>query len=323
MGPALLIAAALSFPTAAAEPCTSLYRYEAVETPLKVSPALTVRLRNPYGSRVNIGRSFVQFRIVYASTAERAKVAAVTWALDGVPGAYKRGSGRDAYLFASFHLTPGPHVVTAAISPAGGGPPVTGEIHFTATRCEPLSFSATADNRKAPGAQPSVFGFYSGATPLRRVEIGARGALVSTGARLRGRKVGELRLVIGSKLDASALRLPDHWSDPRAIPLLEDGAVRVTLDPASRRFVRVTGLPDGVGNLELSFGGPRRFGQGPSETPTGPPTGAPGLVGTRARCQAITWESWARGADGPTVHATSKQSGRAFRACQRARGSGR
>lgn len=44
-----------------------------------------MRLRNPYGARVNIGRYFVQFRIVYASAADRAKVSSVQWALDGQP----------------------------------------------------------------------------------------------------------------------------------------------------------------------------------------------------------------------------------------------
>ena len=139
---------------ASPEPCTTLYRYKAVETQLRVSPGLAVRLRNPYGARVNIGRSFVQFRVVYASPADRAKVSAVEWALDGVPSAYKRGSGRDAYLFGSFHLTEGLHIVTAKITPAGGGPPAGGEIRFAATRCEPLSFTGVTDNRKAPGTQP-------------------------------------------------------------------------------------------------------------------------------------------------------------------------
>ena len=319
MGSALLLAAVLSLPgVASPEPCTTLYRYKAVETQLRVSPGLAVRLRNPYGARVNIGRSFVQFRVVYASPADRAKVSAVEWALDGVPSAYKRGSGRDAYLFASFHLTEGPHIVTAKITPAGGGPPAGGEIRFAATRCEPLSFTGVTDNRKAPGTQPSVFGFFSGATPLRRVLIGARDALVSTAPRLRGRKVGELRLQVGSRIEARSLSLPRRWTDPHAIPLLVDGALRVTLDPPARRFVEVSRLPDGVSNVELSFGGPRQFGQNPIETPTGPPTGTPGLVGTRARCRAITWEGWATGPKGPAVHITSVQPAHAFRACQKA-----
>jgi len=89
---------------AVARPCTSNYVYRPVEMPLKVTGDLTVRLRNPYGSKVNIGREvgyfFVQFRIVYASAADRAKVAAVQWTLDGQPDKWRRVErGRDhAYL---------------------------------------------------------------------------------------------------------------------------------------------------------------------------------------------------------------------------------
>jgi hypothetical protein len=311
------IAAALApSPAAAAEQCTSVYAYRAVETPLRVSADLTVRLRNPYGARVNIGRSFVQFRIVYASVSDRAKVSAVQWTLDGAPAVHNRG-GRDAYAFGSFHLTPGPHVIAARITPAGGGAPVTGEIRFAATACQPLSFSGTADNRKAPGGQPAAFDVYTGNTPMRRVQLGAPAALVSTAARLRGHKVGELQYVTGTSTHAAPLRLPRRLSDPHAVVLLRAGAVRVVLRPGARRFLEVVGLPEGVNNLFLSFGGPRRFGQLPIETSTGPAAGTAGLIGTRARCGGATWEAWVTGSTGPAVHAASPQSGRAFHACQR------
>jgi len=313
---ALAMAAGAASPAAGAETCTSVYQYRAVETPLKVSSDLTVRLRNPYGSKVNIGRYFVQFRIVYPSASDRAKVAAVQWALDSAPVTRNRG-GRDAYLFGSFHLTPGPHLITATITPAAGGVPVVGGFRFTATRCAPMSFSAMSDNRKAAGAQPTVFDLYGGSAPLRRVELGSTAALVSTAARLRGRKVGELHYVMGSRVRVESLRLPRRWSDPHAISLLRHGSLRVVLDPTARRFLEVSGLPDAVSNLHLSFGGPRAITQLPSETSTGPPAGAPGLVGTRGSCRGATWDAWVTGSSGPTVHATSSQSGRSFRICQR------
>jgi len=315
-----VLAAGGSVPSPAAgdEQCTSVYLYRAVETPLKVSSGLTVRLRNPYGPQVNIGRFFVQFRIVYASQSDRAKVSSVQWGLDGGPVRYKRGGGRDGYLIGSFHFTPGPHVITATITPAAGGPPVVGEFHFTATGCAPMSFSATADNRKAPGAQPTAFAVYSGSAPMRRVELGARSALVSTPARLRGRKVGELAFATGTSLRVKSLRLPRRWSDPHAIALLRDGRLQVVLDPSARRFLAVSGLPDGVTNLHLSFGGPRQLGQLPIETSTGAPAGTTGLIGTRGRCKGTTWEAWVTGNTGPTVHAASTQGGRSFHACQRA-----
>jgi hypothetical protein len=303
-------------PAATGDQCTSVYLYRPVETPLKVSSDLTVRLRNPYGQRVNIGRYFVQFRIVYASPADRAKVSSVQWGLDGGAPRYKRDGGRDGYLIGSFHFTPGPHVITAKITPSGG-PAVVGEFRFTATGCAPMSFSAAADNRKTPGAQPTAFALHSGSAPLRRVQLGARSALVSTAARLRGRKVGELRFVTGTTVHVETLRLPRRWSDPHAISLLRAGRLRVVLDPSAHRFLEVSGLPDTVTDLHLSFGGPRQIGQLPLETSTGTPAGAAGLIGTRARCQGTTWEAWATGATGPTVHATSRQGGRAFHACQR------
>ena len=316
------IAALVALPSPAAAPspvgetCTSVYAYHAVETSLKVSSDLTVRLRNPYGPKVNIGRNFVSFRIVYASAADRAKVSSVQWALDGAPVRDNRG-GRDAYLFGSFHLAPGPHVIAATITPVGGGPPVTGEVRFTATVCAPLGFGAGADNRKAASAQPTAFWVYTGATPISRVALGGRSTLVSTAPRLHGRKVGELRYITGMRVHVKALRLPRRWSDPQAIPLLREGRLRVLLHAGARRFLDVTGLPDGVSTMHVSFGGPRQVGQLPIETSTGSPAGIAGLIGTRGRCHGATWEAWVTGPTGPAAHATSRQSGRGFAACQR------
>ena len=58
---ALLATGPLSSPGADKGKCTSVYAYRSVKEPLKVSSDLTVRLRNPYGARVNIGRYFVPF----------------------------------------------------------------------------------------------------------------------------------------------------------------------------------------------------------------------------------------------------------------------
>lgn len=298
-----------------AETCTRVYAYHPVEMPLKVSRDLTVRLRNPYGPTVNIGRYFVSFRIVYASAADRARVSAVQWALDGAPARNNRG-GRDAYLFGSFHLTPGPHVISATITPVGG-PPVTGELRFTATECAPLGFGAGADNRKAAGAQPFAFWVYTGTTPIGRVALGGRSTAVSTAPRLRGRKVGELRYVTGTRVHVEALRLPRHWSDPHAIALLRDGRLRVLLRPSARRFLDVSGVPEAVSMMHVSFGGPRQVGQLPMETSTGRPAGTAGLMGTRGPCEGATWDAWVTGATGPAAHATSRQSARGFAACQR------
>jgi hypothetical protein len=285
--------------------CTSVYTYRPVETPLKVADDLTVKLRNPYGSKVNIGRDFVQFRIVYATPSDSAKVSSVQWALDGQPNKWKRGSGRDAYLFASFHLTEGAHVIDVTITPSGGTP-VSGHVRFTATRCAPMSFAAEAEHRKQPGHQPFALWVSTGTTPMRQIAVGSAGARVSTAPALRGTKVGELRLATAPNTSLP-LRLPTRWRDPHAITLLRHGGLRVAVDPSRRRFLTITGMPADTSNISLSFGGPREFGALPSHAHGPEHAGTPGLIGTRRRCQRIAWDAWVAGTTGPTVHATSRQ----------------
>jgi hypothetical protein len=292
-------------------PCTSVYTYHAVETPLKVARELNVKLRNPYGQKVNIGRFFVQFRIVYASAAARARVASVQWALDGEVNKWKRGGARDAYAFGSFHLTDGPHVVDVTITPTGGTP-VTGHIRFTATGCAPMSFAANADHTKAPGHQPFAFWVYSGA-PMRRIQLGSSAARISTAPALRGTKVGELRQ--GDAPNSPlALRLPTRWSNPHAITLLRQGGLRVVLDPSARRFLTVTDSTPDMTNISLSFGGPRVFGELPSDPGKPRHAGMPGLIGTQRRCQRPRWDVWVTGTSGPAVHTASLNS--VYRACR-------
>jgi len=292
--------------------CTSVYTYHAVETPLKVGGDLTVKLRNPYGPKVNIGRYFVQFRIVYASAADGARVASVQWALDGQPNKWKRGSARDSYLFASFHLTGGAHVIDVTITPRSGSP-VTGHIRFTATGCRPMSFAANADHSKAPGHQPFAFWVYSGSALMRRIQIGSAGARVSTAAALRGKTVGELRLGTAPN-SPLALRLPTRWSDPHAITLLRRGTLRVVLDPSRRRILTITGMPASMTNISLSFGGARGFMELPNDPGKPEHVGTPGLIGTQRRCQRVTWDAWVAGTTGPTVHTTSRNA--IYRACR-------
>jgi hypothetical protein len=299
--------------TTAPPDCTTVFTYRATETPLKVGPSLTVRLRNPYGRFVTArgySEAGTRFKIVYASEADRAKVASVGWKLDG--GTPPAIPDRDQYRLRE--LAPGPHVITAAVTLVDGSA-ATGEIRFTATLCEPLSFSASADNRKSRGRQPSAFNVYSGGAPLRRVQLGARGALVSTSARLRGRKVGELRF--GNSKRVLSLRMPSRPSSKRVVLLRRD-QLRIVLHPTARRFLEITGPGREANNLHLSFGGPRIFGDLPVEErrPEHRQTaGKPGLIGTRARCRAPLWEAWVRGETGPTVRVTSKNS--RFAACLR------
>lgn len=231
--PSALIALALALPAgtgaATAETCDTIYAYHAVERALEVVPGLTVRLRNPYGPRVQISGFFVSFSVRYASAADRAKVTAVRWTLDGKTVSYKRG-GRDQFLVQARHFTPGPHVIGVALTPIGVGAEAHGEFRFTATTCGPAFFSGSADNSRPVGAQPAGFNVQSGDPELRHLVLGSAGGVrVSTAARLRGRVVGALRF--GSGGGPLALRLPRTIPASGAISLLRRGALRVTLHP--------------------------------------------------------------------------------------------
>jgi hypothetical protein len=69
----------------------------AVELPVQVAPGLTVRVRDPYGGLIARSRLFVAFSIRYPSAADRARVASVTWTLDGAAPRRDDG-GRDQLL---------------------------------------------------------------------------------------------------------------------------------------------------------------------------------------------------------------------------------
>ena len=134
--PALLsvpaIAGAAPAPNAAC--ATILASRRAIELPVQVAPGLTVRVRDPYGGLIARNRLFVVFSVRYASPAERARVATVTWTLDGAAPRRDEG-GRDQLLAPSTTYAAGRHVVGVRIAPLGGGAPVEAELQVTATDC--------------------------------------------------------------------------------------------------------------------------------------------------------------------------------------------
>jgi hypothetical protein len=137
----------------------------AIELPVRVAPRLTVRVRDPYGGLIARNRLFVAFSIRYARAADRARVAAVTWVLDGRPPRRDEG-GRDQLLAPSNMYAPGRHVVGVRIAPAGGGPPVEAELQVTATDCQLASLAAR------PGANGALtIAVESGGPALRAVEL--------------------------------------------------------------------------------------------------------------------------------------------------------
>lgn len=137
----------------------------AIELPVRVVPGLTVRVRDPYGGLIARNRLFVAFSIRYGRPADRAKVAAVTWLLDGQPPRRDEG-GRDQLLAPSKMYAPGRHVIVVRIAPAGGGAPVDAELQVTATDCQLASLARGDD-----GSRSLTVDIDSGGPALRGVEL--------------------------------------------------------------------------------------------------------------------------------------------------------
>jgi hypothetical protein len=170
--PLALLAALLALPAAAHAapaangPCARIVPTRPpVELPVQVVPGLTVRVRDPYGGLIARNRLFVAFSIRYARPADRARVAAVTWTLDGQRPRRDEG-GRDQLLAPSKMYAAGRHVVGVRITPVGGGPPVEAELQVTATDCR---LATLAPNLAPPGAM--TLDVSSGGPPLQAIEL--------------------------------------------------------------------------------------------------------------------------------------------------------
>jgi hypothetical protein len=169
---------------------TILAPRRAVELPVQVAPGLTVRVRDPYGGLIARNRLFVAFSIRYANPGDRARVASVTWTLDG--GAPRRDEGgRDQLLAPSTMYAAGPHVVRVRIAPAGGGVAVEAELQVTATDCQLASVSQRPDARG--GVEVAVA---SGGPPLRSIELRAGSGRFG---RPRGGRLGTVALAPGGR----------------------------------------------------------------------------------------------------------------------------
>ena len=137
----------------------------AIELPVQVAPGLTVRVRDPYGGLIARNRLFVAFSVRYRKPADRARVAAVTWTLDGAAPRRDEG-GRDQLLAPSTMYAAGRHVVGVRLQPAGGGRAVEAELQVTATDCQLANLSQRADLRG--GLEAAVA---SGGPALRAIEL--------------------------------------------------------------------------------------------------------------------------------------------------------
>jgi hypothetical protein len=207
----------------------------------------TVQLRDPYGGQVPRNRLFVSFGLRYPTAAARAAIGSVQWLVDGAPPTRNASSRQDQLSFPSTRLTPGPHVITAVVTPAAGGAPVQAQITVQATDCQVASVFPDVVNGKT--VQPVTLAISGGGPPLEAVTVRASGLRASLPSSLAGRKVGTLRLssVDGPDVDETlrsyTLRAPQRVGGT-SIALLRRGTLVVTLRRASSgRLLSIAGLP--------------------------------------------------------------------------------
>jgi hypothetical protein len=186
----------------------------AIELPVQVAPGLTVRVRDPYGGLIARNRLFVAFSVRYRSRADRARVAAVTWTLDGAAPRRDAG-GRDQLLAPSTMYAAGRHVVAVRIQPVGGGPAVEAELQVTATDCRLASLSQRPD--ATGGLEVAIA---SGGPGLRSIELRPGSGRFGTP---RGGRLGTVGLSGG-----------------------RDRALRASALSGGGRSLRITGLPHGT-----------------------------------------------------------------------------
>ena len=195
----------------------------AVELPIQVAPGLSVRVRDPYGGLIARNRLFVAFSIRYASAADRARVASVTWTVDGAAPRRDEG-GRDQLLAPSTMYAAGRHVVGVRIQPTGGGPPVEVELQVTATDCQLASVSARPDGR---GGVAVAVG--SGGPALRSIELRPGSGRFG---RPRGGRLGTVVLPGG-----------------------RTRALRASALTRGGRVLTITGLPHGTSTAQVRLAG--------------------------------------------------------------------
>ena len=192
-----------------------------IELPVQVAPGLIVRVRDPYGGLIARNRLFVAFSIRYASAADRARVASVTWTLDGAAPRRDEG-GRDQLLAPSTMYAAGRHVVGVRIQPAGGGPPVEAELQVTATDCQLASLTAAAR---------------------------ARGGAVALASPPAGRRCA--RSSCGPAAAASAGRTGGAWAPWRAAGRPHARPARLGAEPRRPGADASPGLPHGTTTVRV------------------------------------------------------------------------
>lgn len=206
--------------------------------------------RDPYGGLLGRNRLFFSFS-VRGSSADLANVASASWALDGVvkrtdttlPFQWSAQSG------SSKRMPAGDHTITVTVTPKGGGAPASTSFALTATDCQPAGFFPEVP--KARGASSYIFQSAierGGGPDLSRVAVTASTNVRATLPHaLRGRRIGTLTL-----LGDNDRKLKTYTLKGFPAALVRDG-LRVQLTPGAQRFLRVSGLPAGVKQVQVAF----------------------------------------------------------------------
>jgi hypothetical protein len=216
-------------------------------------PGTNLVARDPYGGLLARNRLFFSFS-VRGSAADLANIASVTWALDGV---VKRTDTTAPFQWAaqsgsSKRMPAGDHTITVTVTPKGGGGGGVGgsgstSFALTATDCQPAGFFPEVP--KARGA--SFYNFQSaiergGGPDLDGVAVTDSTNVKATLPRaLRGKRIGTLTL-----LGDNDNKLKTYTLKGSTTALSRDG-LRVRLAPGARGFLRVTGLPAGVEQVQV------------------------------------------------------------------------
>jgi hypothetical protein len=254
--PLLAATAALAFPAAASAgsgpppaDCPLWAPRAQVEHAI---PGTNLVARDPYGGLLARNRLFFSFS-VRGPAADLANVASVSWALDGtvqrtddtIPFQWSAQSG------SSKRMPAGDHTITVTVTPKAGGAGGSASTSFalTATDCQPAGFFGEVPKRRGP----SSFSFQSaiergGGVDLSGVAVTRSSNVKASLPRaLRGRRIGTLLL-----LGDDDRKIKTYTLKGATTALRRDG-VRVRLTPGARGFLRVTGLPAGVKQVQVRF----------------------------------------------------------------------
>lgn len=237
-------------PAGASAACPLYVPHGAAEHPLALADGTRLVARDPYGGLLARNRLFFDFSVQKAAGGSPTGIAQATWALDGkvvrtdakAPYEWKGLSSSDRRMPA------GDHKITVAVTPSGGGAPVSTTFALTATDCQPAFANVFFERKTVTLDAASAFEGGDG-PPMRGVDFLGRGLVARIPAATRGRVAGKLTV---DGRSTYTLRIPRRGST-----LLSRGPFRVVLHPGAKRFLTIRGLIGGTveANLRLTGAG--------------------------------------------------------------------